>query len=476
MKLIDKYLFAAIVLLGGLSACTKTEYEQLKRPYAEIERFTIGGYGDLDSIPGVIHGDSILIYWNAKNTPPATVKPSIILSGGATIAPASGAEVPFGEATTYTVTAEDGSVRKFILKPVFNGAVPTVITMTSVRTWSATTPIAITGEYFLTTGNAKDIKLYAQRVRDGFEFDIPFDTAAVTATRINAYLPQFTSELDTGAHRIYVKVGDFSSNVAPIWLSQPILSEIIKTVDISNRGSISLGDEVEFTFTPKPEWKLAFERYYRKENFGSLNIGLIKIVPGQVINGQNYAMPAGLVTQQEPGVIKAKIDPVFFDTHRNSILFGGVIRYNNVSSINGTGGFTNYQFTISEYTALYQPVIEEVKYANVSLQQEGQSITRGQLLSLNYAFTQSEYTAQNTTLVAVRLKFKNKTTDTYTDITVPATSVTDNGAQLQFAIPTTANVVGQSLVAIGMYLRSNVNLRINIEPRKIITAETIVTQ
>lgn len=475
MKFIDKYFFAPIFLLGFLSSCTKTEYEQLKRPYTDIERFTIAGYGDLDSIPGVIHGDSILVYWNVKNTPPATIRPSIILSNGATIAPASGTEVPFGEATTYTVTAEDGSVRKFILKPVFNSAVPAVITMTSVRTWSAITPIAITGEYFLTTGNAKDIKIYAQRVRDGFEFDLPFDSAGVTATRINAYLPQFTSELDTGAHRVYVKVGNFSSNVAPIWLSQPPLSEIITNVDISKRGSISFGEEVLLTFTPKPEWKLAFERYYKNENFSSLSVGLQKIIPGQVINGQHYAVPIAYISSQEAGKINLKIDPVFFAPHTGSRIFGGVVGYKNVSSINGTGGTLTYQFTITEYAGIYEPVIEEVKYADLSLQQEGQTISLGQTLHLNYTFTQNTYTRENTSLTGIELKFKNKASGIYTTLTVPAGSITDNGSRLQFAIPATANVAGQSLVAIGMNLRSTTNSRINIVPRKVIIGETVVT-
>jgi len=466
------FLLLVAVLLG---ACTKTEYAQLKKPYADIERFAIAGYGDLDSIPAVIHGDSILIYWNATNTPPLHVKPQILVSDGATITPASGTEVAFADKTVYTVTAEDGSVRKFILKPVFNKAIPTVVTMTATRTWSANTPIAITGEYFLTTGNTRDIKIYAQRVRDGFEFDLPFDTAGITATRINAYLPEFTSELDTGAHRVYVKVGGFSSNVAPIWLSQPILAEIIDNIDISKRGSINLGEDVELTFTPKPVWRLAFERYYKNENFSSLSLGLQKIEPGQVINGRTYSVPADYTSSREPGKIKLKIDPVFFAPHKSSRVFGGVIGYKNVSSINGPGGSLTYQFTLTEYAGIYEAVIEEVNYANIIFLQEGQPISRGQTLTLNYSFSDAAYHDTYNILSGIDLKFKNKAAGSYTSITVGTADIINGGSQLQFAVPVTADVAGQSLVAVGINLRSSTNNRIYITPRRVLSRETVVS-
>lgn len=464
-----------VVLTGvGLLSCTKTEYEQLKKPYNEVERFMIAGYGDIDSIPAVIKRDSILVYWNARLTPPATIKPTIIISAGATISPASGEEVAFSGTTVYTITAENGTVKKYTLAPVFNNAIPTVISMTATRTWSATTPIAITGEYFLTTGDPKNIKIYAQRVRDGFEFDLPFDTANVTATRINAYLPEMTSVLDTGAHRVYVKVGDFSSNVAPIWLSQPTMSEIISVVNISKRGSLSFGDEVVLDFVPKTVWKEPFERFYKNENFGVLSVGLQKIIPGQVINGSTYAVPADLAVSQSAGKIKLKIDPTFFASHTNSRLFGGTIRYNNVSSINGTGGSTSYQFSLVEYGGIYEAIIEEIIYANVNFLQAGQQITRGQTLTIDYSFVNNDYKEAYPNFTALRFKFKNIQTGVYSDLVVTAENITNNGSQLQFSIPATANVAGQLLVAVALNFTS-ANNRSTITPRQLLTTETIVT-
>lgn len=441
----------SMVAAAGLffaSSCTKTEYEQLKRPYADIERFAVAGYGTLDSIPAVISNDTIFVYWNPKAAQPGKVKPVIAISKGAVISPASGEEVDFSDQTVYTVTGEDGTTRQYRLKPVLNIAIPALFSATTARTWSATGPIVINGEYFLSTGNKQDVRVYAQRIRDGLEFDLTVDTATLTSTSINAYLPEFTSDLDTGAHRIYIKVGNFASNVAPIWLSQPPLTEIVETKRINRIGNLKLGEEFEIAFTPKENWKVAFEKYYAAANFISYNIGLQKVVPGQVINGKHYLVPADYVTVLGPGRFKVKMDPSFFGEHVSSRIFGGFVLYGGVNGPLASGGTTSYQFEFD--AGLMQVVLEEVVYTEMNFQQEGQQISRGQQLTVDYTFTTEAFriTYQGK-LNLVQLGFEDLQTGNYSTIDISAANITDNGTQVKFAIPATADVVGKSLVLIG---------------------------
>lgn len=118
MKQIEKIIrriafFSLSVLL--IQSCTKTEYEQLKRPYNDIHSFSIAGYSELDSIRASIVDNNIIIYWNEDIEHPNKIRPTITLPKGASISPESGVEVDFSENVTYTVTAEDGTVREYTL-------------------------------------------------------------------------------------------------------------------------------------------------------------------------------------------------------------------------------------------------------------------------------------------------------------------------------------------------------------------------
>jgi hypothetical protein len=467
-------LIAAAACIFFFQACRKTEYENIKRPYAEIERFAIAGYNGIDSIPAVIADDTIFIYWNPDADHPENIRPHIVVSTGATITPASGEQVSFSGQTVYTVTAEDGSVKKYTLKPVFNIPVPTLFNVTAARTWSATTPIVINGEYFLSTGDVKDIRVYAQRLRDGFEFDLPLDTPNITATRINAYLPKFTAEFDTGAHRIYVKVGEFASNVAPIWISQPPLTEIISAVIPDRIGNLKLNEELTLQFVPKEEWEVAFDKYYGPEKLSTFSLGLQPIILGGSANGTSFTIPEEYLTASERGKVKIKLDPTFFAAHISKRIFGGTIRHTGVSSINGTGGFSNYQFTTTSIPQLMELRVEETIYADLSFQQEGQQINSGQELTINYSFSNEEYRASYQGRAnQVQLGFRDAS-GVLTTVIIPATGITDNGTQVKFAIPTTAAVAGKSLVMVGVNLAHATNTRLAVLPRHTITQNTVI--
>lgn len=203
-----------------LTACTKTNRVEEKMPYSDIEAFVVMGYAG-DSINAVIKNNDIIIYWSGEATVPATVKPNIVVSPHATITPASGTEVAFSSATTYTVTAEDGTTKTYRLQPVLNKPIPRIYTITPNNLHWITTPIvAVTGEYFL-SGDTSDVKVYAQRISDGYEFDLVIDYSKISMTGITASLPAYNNLMDTGVHKIWVKIGDRVSDEKLVNLRMP---------------------------------------------------------------------------------------------------------------------------------------------------------------------------------------------------------------------------------------------------------------
>ena len=221
--------FSKVVLMLGacawtlLQSCSKTEYEYEKRTYKNIESFVLMGYAG-DSINASVNNGNIIVYWAAETELPKTIKPRIVVSDHATVSPASGTEVPFSSETVYKVTAEDGSVQTYHLKPVINHAVPRISSISPGNLhWISGTQVTVSGEYFL-TGDTSDVHVYAQRLRDGFEFDLPVDYAKISMTSITANLPAYSDIQDTGLHKIFVKIGNRVSDEKQVMLRIPDIS------------------------------------------------------------------------------------------------------------------------------------------------------------------------------------------------------------------------------------------------------------
>lgn len=439
------YSLCFMLLPALFFSCKKTEYENIKRPYNGIQRFAIAGYGGLDSINAVIGDDDLIVYWNADAEPPAKIRPVIAVSAGATVSPASGEEVDFSENTVYTVTAEDGTVREYTLKPVFNEAVPVLFTVPARFAWASPTSLEIVGEYFMAGGDASAIKVYAQRLRDGFEFDIPIDLEKTTKTKIVANLPIMTSELDTGAHRLYVKVGDFRSNYSDIQLMQPALNTIITGTTVDKVGNVDLGDDITFINTIKEGWEDAYARFYNQANFQSLSIGLQPIVGS--VNGKSVNIGNDLVTVSGNGRLTVRIDNDFFQAYTNNRVYGGTMRFSG----------TNYQFSFNNVQILWA-VIQENKYATMGLVQDGQQIHLGQELAINYSFLNDDI--KNTyqgKLIGLHLGFVNPNTGQYNTVSVTTTNIVDDGSQVKFTLPASATAIrGNALVIFGLQFRNGI--------------------
>ena len=278
MKIIT-ILISGLLLLLHVS-CDKKEFEYGKEPYNVIESFKIKGYGTIDSIQAVIAGDSILIYWDVAVEQPATITPTIVIPATATLTPASGEAVAFSEETEYTVTAEDGTIRTYRLKPKINQPIPVITKVPTAFEWNPakTQTIRIAGEYFLEGGDTSAIKVYAQRIRDGFEFGLPLIKQQVTQTNISATIPAFTAEQDSGRHNIFVKIGQVVSPPTEVWLTQPNYSHLMfGKVSLEEDGQpVSPGDILTVNYSLSDNYGGIIARYYTDQNLKSVTLRLKK--------------------------------------------------------------------------------------------------------------------------------------------------------------------------------------------------------
>ncbi len=278
-------------------SCSKTDYETSKRPYNNIVKFSVAGYGGLDSVDAVIRGDEILIYWNSDSPLPTLMKPTILVSAGAKIHPASGSEIAFTDTTVYKVTAEDGTIRTYTVKPIVRQPKPILLSpSTQELRWGASPNFNLLGEYFLST-SLDQIKVYGQRISDGYEFDLAFDSTTATSTSLAVKLPDFTAEQDTGWHKIWLKVGNLESESVDVYIQQPPIEYAGMKMSVVGEGKpIKLGQQliVNYSFDGPAA------RYYNKNVISaSLNIQGIPNPNGPVLGTGNIVLTDMIVTDNQ---------------------------------------------------------------------------------------------------------------------------------------------------------------------------------
>ncbi|PVH24551.1 hypothetical protein [Sphingobacterium corticibacter] len=274
--------------------CTKTEYETEMKPYTDVLSVYLSDqYLGKDQLRGVISKDSITVYWNPELQTPTQITPIIEIAEGATISPASGTPISFDGKTVYTVTAENGQTKEYVFHvkktqevPVFTAVVGTLdyLNILEGSSWSVT-PLTqersgvylnLLGEYFLAGGNVSDIKVYAQRVHDGFEFDLPLDTATVTNTNLRVELPKFSNQQDTGMHKIWIKVGDLVSDSKNFFMRSPNFASggTVTSVLKQHNQEVYPGQTLTFDYNYTDRYDGALTRYYKPEHLHIVLLGL----------------------------------------------------------------------------------------------------------------------------------------------------------------------------------------------------------
>lgn len=126
--------FIGVLFLSALFVSCDTEYidkvntipgDVIKVPgYTQIESFTFKDTEN-NSVQAAITEENIIVTWSSHIIMPETIKPEIVLGTEATIAPASGTEIPFKDGAVYTVTSKAGTTKKYTLKIDFRQKEPT---------------------------------------------------------------------------------------------------------------------------------------------------------------------------------------------------------------------------------------------------------------------------------------------------------------------------------------------------------------
>ncbi|MFD2556494.1 hypothetical protein [Sphingobacterium tabacisoli] len=230
-----------------ISSCTKTEYEQIKLPYNEITKFAIKSFTEGDSIQAVISGDELLIYWDKAVAIPESITPTIAVSKGASVSPASGQPVTVTESLSFTVTAEDATIKTYKLRFILQTPNPIILAANNA-TWlqwfSGSPQVVINGQYFLAGGDPNAVRVFARRASDGFEFDLT--TTTIKSTVIGAKLPDYTTAMDTGRHDIKLNIGTKTINVAQGYIRpHPLFNTHFKQ-EAPIAKTIKVGDEIRF--------------------------------------------------------------------------------------------------------------------------------------------------------------------------------------------------------------------------------------
>ena len=187
-----------------LSACKK---EYVDSPYNAIERFTVKDSNGT-TYRAVIKDDTLMVYWAQFATLPDSITPEIIVSENAKITPASGEKVSFREGVKYTVVAQNGSSKEYILKPLNNQPPPvlTIYTTTVVRG----DYLVLGDEYFIP--DTTQTKLYL--VNAGQEIQIPGASFLIfSSAQIIANVP---NDIATGTYNVKLVTGKRTAVKGPI--------------------------------------------------------------------------------------------------------------------------------------------------------------------------------------------------------------------------------------------------------------------
>ena len=250
-KLYYTYTILGLISLALWGGC-KTEYPDL--PYAEIETFTIeDAYGE--PLHAVIKGEEIIIYWTPLEDEPESISPVIKVSEGASIAPASGEEVPYTAETQYTVTAQDGTKKTYNLRTEGGQPVPYINSIPFKEIY-INSSFVIRGDYF--QPDAAKTKVYLLAGQQEYEMT---EFSYLTNSNLSVIIP-ITTELDTGFYNVKVVTGRYT--LLPqdeVHLNAPYLSLLLDKTKLPPT-TINPGQTFSLYFTHEQALK-----FYQESDF-----------------------------------------------------------------------------------------------------------------------------------------------------------------------------------------------------------------
>ncbi|MFW0717625.1 hypothetical protein [Pedobacter sp. N23S346] len=246
---IKSLLLCGICTLLFFVSCKK---EYLSTPYNDIESFIIkDALGN--NISASFVGDSILVYYPPFQDILKTVKPEIAVSAGASINPASGQEINLKTGEKYQVTAQDGSIRNYVLKLAVNQPVPLIDRVSIGRLG---TDLAISGNYFIPDSNQTQLFLIDENKKD---HRINLVTASrLWSNSIRVLLP-LEGMIDTGTYDVKLVSGFNTVIKGPYYVGKPAPANAKGIYQFDQVGQqIKVGAQISFTYS----LQAPFSKYY----------------------------------------------------------------------------------------------------------------------------------------------------------------------------------------------------------------------
>jgi len=243
----NKYLFYFPVLIVIIFLSTSCRKEYVDYPYNDIEQFTITDELG-NQLKAAISGDSIKVYWPPFQTKPDSIMPVITLSEKANISPASGVQVSFTEDTKYTVTAQNGTTRTFILSPMINQPAP-VFEVQNTDLLAMGSTMRLTGQYFLPDTNQTKLFLIDANKK---EVLLSINEDTFSSILIDAQIPMDGS-IDTGFYQVKLVSGLNTKIQGSYHIAPPAVSELPVTYTFNEEGkSLKKGSEISFAYSMPP--------------------------------------------------------------------------------------------------------------------------------------------------------------------------------------------------------------------------------
>ncbi len=222
--------YSLIILLAITSILYSCKKEYPDLPYNDIEQFTIKD-ADGNTLKASAQGTDLIVYYPPFLAVPDTIAPSIVVSEGATVEPASGAKVPFKTGIAFKVKAADGSVKNYILKALVNAPAPVF----SVGDTRLDDILNIFGEYFIP--DTATTKLFLV-TNGGKDIQVPGSTfITFNASHLIAPLPP---AVDTGYYKVKVISGAQSVIQGPIHIDRPSLVLSIPQATVKRGEDITI--------------------------------------------------------------------------------------------------------------------------------------------------------------------------------------------------------------------------------------------
>jgi len=213
-----KCSIALYVVLMMAASCKK---EYAAYPYNTIESFVTADTSGLPLKASIVD-DDIIVYWPPLQTIPDSIAPVITVSDRAVIQPASGVKISFSETTIYKVTAQDGSIRTFTLRPSVNQA-PITFADPDGNRLQIGAGLDLLGEYYIT--DTVRTHLYLLNDKKNTSRQLYLSQASLfTYSRISMPIPA-DGTIDTGYYHIRLVSGVRSVTKGPYYMDRPYITE-----------------------------------------------------------------------------------------------------------------------------------------------------------------------------------------------------------------------------------------------------------